>query len=79
MMETGTGQPAIAIPNGDVDMLLSAARRYGAEWIVLEANHPAALSGLYDQPRSDPRLILVETFPTLEGGPAYLLRLKDEG
>lgn len=69
-----TGQSAIAIPNGDVDTLLAAARLYGAAWVVLEANHPAALSGLYNQPRSDPRLILVETFPAPGSGPAFLFR-----
>jgi hypothetical protein len=72
-----TGQPAIAIPNGDVDTLLAAARRYGAQWVVLEVNHPAALSALYDQPRSDPRLILIETFPVQGGSPALLFKLKD--
>jgi hypothetical protein len=72
-----TGQWAIAIPNGDTDTLLAAARRYGAAWVVLEANHPAALSGLYDQPRSDPRLILIETFPVQGGSPAFLFKLKD--
>ncbi len=74
-----TGQWAIAIPNGDVDTLLAAARRYGAAWVVLEANHPVALSGLYDQPHSDPRLILIETFPVQGGGPAFLFKLKDAG
>jgi hypothetical protein len=74
-----TGQLAIAIPNGDVNTLLAAARRYSAKWVVLEANHPAALSALYDQPRSDPWLILVETFPVQGSGPAYLFRLGDEG
>ena len=74
-----TGQIAIAIPNGDADTLLAAARRYGAAWVVLEANHPAALSGLYNQPHSDPRLILIETFPVQGGSPAYLFKLKDAG
>jgi len=73
------GQSAIAIPNGDVDTLLAAARRYGAQWVVLETNHPAALAGLYDQPRSDPRLILIETFPAQGGRPAFLFKLKDAG
>jgi 4-amino-4-deoxy-L-arabinose transferase-like glycosyltransferase len=73
-----TGQWAIAIPNGDVDTLLVAARRYGAAWVVLEANHPAALSRLYNQPRADPRLILVETVPVQGSTPAYLFRLEDE-
>jgi len=71
------GQPAVAIPNGDVDTLLAVARRYGARWVALDENYPTALAGLYDQPQSDPRLILVETFRAGEGGPVYLIRLND--
>ena len=70
-----TGQPAIAIPNGDVDTLLAAARRYGVTWVALDANRPAALAGLYDQPSSDPRLILVQTFES-GGKPVYLFRVR---
>jgi hypothetical protein len=70
-----TGQPAIAIPNGDVDTLLAAARRYGATWVALDANRPAALAGLYDQPSSDPRLILVQTFES-GGKPVYLFQVR---
>lgn len=73
------GQPAIAIPNGDIDTLLAVARRYGARWVALDANHPAALAGLYEQPQSDPRLSLVETLQAGTSGPVYLLKLKDGG
>ncbi len=74
-----TGQSAIALPNGDVETLLAAARRFGARWIVLDANRPAELAGLYEQPQSDRRLMLVETFRDETGRPVYLFRLKDEG
>ena len=70
-----TGQSAIVIPNGDVDTLLAAARRYGATWVVLDANRPAALAGLYDQPPSDPRLTLAQTFES-GGKPVYLFRVR---
>jgi hypothetical protein len=70
-----TGQSAIVIPNGDVDTLLAAARRYGATWVVLDANRPAALAGLYDQPSSDSRLILAQTFES-GGKPVYLFRVR---
>jgi len=73
-----TGQPAIAIPNGDVDTLLAAARQYSATWVALDMNYPAALAGLYEHPQSDPRLILVETWQLGENAPVYLLRLRDE-
>ena len=71
-----TGQPAIAIPNGDVDTLLAAARRYGATWMALEANHPIALDALYEHPQSDPRLVLVETLQS-DNHPIHLLKLTD--
>ena len=70
-----TGQSAIVIPNGDVDTLLAAASRYGATWVVLDANCPAALAGLYGQPSSDARLILVQTFES-GGKPVYLFRVR---
>ena len=69
-----TGQPAIAMPNGDVDTLLAAARRYGATWVVLDANRPAGLAGLDDQPSSDPRLTLVQTFES-GGRPVHLFQV----
>jgi hypothetical protein len=70
-----TSQPAIAIPNGDVDTLLAAARRYGATWVVLDPNRPVGLAGLYDQPSSDARLTLAQTF---ESGnkPVYLFHVR---
>ena len=74
-----TSQPAIAIPNGDVETVLLAAQRFGARWIVLDANRPAGLAGWYEQPQSDPRWMLVETFRDEKGRPVYLLKLKDEG
>jgi 4-amino-4-deoxy-L-arabinose transferase-like glycosyltransferase len=73
-----TGQRAIVVPNGDVDTLMAAARQYGATWVVLDANRPAALTGLYEQPRSDPRLELLETFEADTDKPVYLLQVKDE-
>jgi len=73
-----TGQRAIAIPNGDVDTLLAAARRYGAEWIVLDANRPAALAALYERPQSDSRLTLVEIFRADSGRPVYLFKTKGQ-
>lgn len=72
-----TGQPAIAIPNGDLDTLAAAARKYGATWVALDANHPAALTGLYERPQSDPRLALADTFEAGGDGRVYLFRLTD--
>ena len=53
-----TGLRSIAIPNGDVTMLLAAARQFGAQWVALDANRPAGLAELYAHPASDPRFRL---------------------
>jgi hypothetical protein len=50
-----TGLRSIVIPNGDEAMLLAAARQFGAQWVVLDANRPAGLAGLYAYPTGDPR------------------------
>jgi hypothetical protein len=51
-----TGLRSIVIPNGNVDTLVSAARQFGAQWIVLDVNRPAPLADLYADPSRDPRL-----------------------
>jgi len=65
-----TGHPSIVIPNGDVDTLIEAARRFDAKWIVLDANRPVPLAALYADPDSDPRLELSATFER-----TYLFRI----
>ncbi len=63
-----TGHPAIVVPNGAVDTLLAVADRYGATVLVLDANRPGPLAGLYAGTEAHPRLIrLVE----LDGAQAY--------
>jgi hypothetical protein len=57
-----TGRPSIVTPNGDVDTLLAAARRFGAKWLILDANRPVLLAALYDDPNLDARLKLTQTF-----------------
>ena len=52
-----TGHPAIVVPNGDVDTLLAVADRYGATVLVLDANRPQPLAGLYAGTEAHPRLI----------------------
>jgi hypothetical protein len=71
-----TGQPAISIPNGDVETLLTAARRFGAQWVVLDDNN-TLLAGLYTRPTSEPRLTLFDTFQNAENEPVYLFKLRD--
>jgi len=52
-----TGHPAIVVPDGDVDTLLAVADRYGATVLVLDANRPGPLAGLYAGTEAHPRLI----------------------
>ncbi len=52
-----TGLSAVVIPSGGTDVLLEAAREFGAEYIVLEPNHPLALDELYRYPEDEQRLI----------------------
>ena len=51
-----TGEPSVAIPNGGVETLLAAARRYNARYVLLEANHPEGLNDLYNQAKDCPGL-----------------------
>jgi len=48
--------PAVAVPNGDVEVLLAVADRYGVRYVLLDRNRPAALAGLYAQEQLHPRL-----------------------
>lgn len=56
-----TGRPAISIPDGGVESLLTAAARYGAKYVILEGNHPADLDSLYLQPTDQPGLRYLKT------------------
>ena len=67
-----TGHPSIVTPNGNVDVLLAAADRFGARWIVLDANRPAGLAEVYADPESCPRLTLAARF-----GDTYLLEVAE--
>lgn len=46
---------SIVIPFGDEADLIAAAQRFGAEWVVLDANRPEPLARLYAAPERDPR------------------------
>jgi 4-amino-4-deoxy-L-arabinose transferase-like glycosyltransferase len=51
-----TGQPAVVVPNGDVETLLAAAGRYDARHVVLDRNRPVGLSEVYGGDEPHPRL-----------------------
>ncbi len=73
-----SGASAIVIPNGDPSVLQAAMKRYGAGWLVLEANHPAGLDGLYTDPGSESWLRLRATVPDAQERPVYLLERSAE-
>jgi hypothetical protein len=70
-----TGWPAIVIPNGDAATLRRAMTTYGAHFVVLDSNRPAALSGLYASPQSLSMFLLRASFADSAGQPVYLLEL----
>jgi hypothetical protein len=42
-----TGLRSVVIPDGSPETLKQVMLRYGVEWVILEANHPAGLNELY--------------------------------
>lgn len=51
-----SGRPALAIPNEPLDVVLTAADRYAVRYLLVEANHPRPLEGLYGGREGHPRL-----------------------
>lgn len=56
-----TGWSAVVIPNGDVEMAVAAAQRYGVDYLILDRNAPMDLRSLYEQPESRGDLIYIAT------------------
>jgi len=57
-----TRKPAVVVPNGDTGDVLRVADRYGAEYLLLDRNHPAPLSALYAGDERCARLTIVKTW-----------------
>ncbi|MBI3158850.1 MAG: hypothetical protein HYZ26_04555 [Chloroflexi bacterium] len=57
-----TGRPAIVVPDGGEAALLAVTARYRPAYVLVEANHPDGLAGLYAAPRDLPGLRYLETF-----------------
>ncbi|MCI0578877.1 MAG: hypothetical protein L0332_09980 [Chloroflexi bacterium] len=56
-----TGLAAMSVPNEPVEVLLAAAARYSASYLILNHNHPAPLLGLYTGEVNHPQVRLKET------------------
>jgi len=57
------GGLSIVVPNEPVETTLAVADRYGAHYLVLDANRPAPLASIYEGATTHPRLSLVESLP----------------
>jgi len=66
-------RPSIVIPDGDVDILLAVARRYGAQIVLLEANHPQGLQELFENPIAYSQVALLWS-----DGESHILRIINE-
>lgn len=71
-----TGHPAVVIPYGDEQTLRAVVERYDAVWVVLDANRPEGLAGLYHAPASADWLTLEASVADAFGRPIYLLRVQ---
>ncbi|MBC8330699.1 MAG: hypothetical protein H8E28_01835 [Anaerolineae bacterium] len=67
-------RPAIVIPDGDMDILLAVARRYGAQIVLLESNHPRGLDDLYNNPTAYSQFELLWS-----DGESHILQIVDGG
>jgi hypothetical protein len=67
-----SGNPAIAVPDGDDNTLLTVARRYNALYLILEEGSvPANLMPVYKNPQGQPDLIYLGE---LENARIFLIR-----
>jgi 4-amino-4-deoxy-L-arabinose transferase-like glycosyltransferase len=57
------GGPSIVVPNEPFETTLAVADRYGAQYLVLDANRPAPLAALYEGTATHPRLSLAVSLP----------------
>jgi 4-amino-4-deoxy-L-arabinose transferase-like glycosyltransferase len=57
------GGLSIVVPNEPVETTLAVADRYGAHYLVLDANRPTPLASLYEGTATHPRLSLAASLP----------------
>ena len=67
-----SGNPSIAVPDGDIKTLLTVARKYNAVYLVLEAGSvPAGLLPVYDNPQGQSDLLYLSE---IEHARIFLIR-----
>lgn len=67
-----TKRSAIAIPDGEIPMLLEVAERYNAKILILEKDHPNGLDDLYANPETHPGGL--EFLTTTEGTHIFIIK-----
>ncbi len=71
-----SGIPAIVVPNESLETVVAVARRYGARYVVLDANRPAPLAAFYERKQTHPDLQLMETFNDGTDRPVHIWRIR---
>jgi 4-amino-4-deoxy-L-arabinose transferase-like glycosyltransferase len=70
-----TTLPAVVIPDGPPESLRQVLAQYRVAWVVLDANHPQGLTGVYTHPEAFPWLRLAATMHDPAGQPVLVLRV----
>jgi 4-amino-4-deoxy-L-arabinose transferase-like glycosyltransferase len=70
-----TNLECVVIPNGTVETLREVIEHYRVRWVVLDANRPAGLATLYDEPTSVSWLEQKATLYDASGREVYLLKV----
>jgi 4-amino-4-deoxy-L-arabinose transferase-like glycosyltransferase len=74
-----SGLPCVVVPFGDASTLRVVVDRFNVEWVILDANFPAPLAGVYANPGSVPWLALRGQIDDSQGRPVYLLQVIPSG
>ena len=69
------GGLSVIVPNENIETTLQAARRYQADYLILDHNRPAPLAGIYTQAATNPHLALAQTFTDDAGNPIYIFKI----
>ncbi|HJS29490.1 MAG TPA: hypothetical protein VJ768_07700, partial [Anaerolineales bacterium] len=69
-----SNRPAFVIPDAGLGVALAVAEEYGAEFLILESNHPHALAGLYITPTDQPGIRFLGTVED-----SHIFRIRQEG
>lgn len=70
-----SGLPCVVVPYGDSSTLRSVVDRFNIEWVILDANFPAPLEGVYQNPESVTWIAVRGELDDVQGRPVYLLQV----